>query len=227
MRILIHALGLDMGGGIRHLRGLSAAVERATGLAVTWVVRDEVGAQLGAARLAAAPKWAQRSSAGRILFDLVAWRWFVAAGEYDCVVTLANHGPLTLGMPNVVLQRNALLFHPLRQRLYPGWKRAVQFGVQRLLALLSCRVATVILCPCEALAELVAADTGRGVRVLPHAMDLADYGDELDAGVVAKIPGGGRTVLFLGLGAPHKNLNVVLDAYSRPNRSLNPAQSDR
>lgn len=216
MKLLIHALGVDQGGGMRHLIGLNKAIERDSELEVTWIVRDVIAARLGylRARFLVVPNWVQNGVIGRFFFDLVLWRWWFACNDFDCVVALANTGPIVWNVPYVVLQRNALLFHHRTATLYPSTRQRIRLGVQRLLAKVVCRCASRVICPTADMAERTAAVTGTAdrCRIVPHAISLDEYDGRLDAGVRQKISELGATVLFLGLGAAHKNLDVVLEA---------------
>ncbi|MCC6587585.1 MAG: glycosyltransferase [Bryobacterales bacterium] len=147
-----------------------------------------------------------------MLFDIVLWRLYVKVGDFDCLVILANHGILTYRHPSVVLQRNALLFHPLRNALYKGWKRRWKFDVQRSLALLACRSARLVVCPSRVMLDYVSrciSLDGRG-RVVPHAFERREYLSPLNSDIAARFDHSSIKVLFVGLGAPHKNLGVVL-----------------
>ena len=112
MRVLIHALGAEMGGAARHLRAFVPALDRLT-TADEFVVVARHGMELrGGNRVTVHRVEPQHyaSVARRLAFDLRTINAIATRSGADAIVSLTNFGPITTPVPHVMFQRNALYY---------------------------------------------------------------------------------------------------------------------
>jgi len=157
LRVLIHALGADMGGALRHLTSFLpelAAQDRRREYVV--LVREsfptlELPSNIRLERVS------RKRAAGwvsRVKFDL--WDVPALASSLNCgaVVSLTNFGPIWYDRPHVLFQRNALYFCDYYWSLVGGPKRWEALARRRLLQA-SISKAEVIVTPSEAMASMI------------------------------------------------------------------------
>ncbi len=156
-RVLIHALGADMGGALRHLTNFLpelAAQDRRREYVV--LVRDVFPAPdlPSNIRLERISRKRAASWVSRVKFDL--WDVPALASSLKCgaVVSLTNFGPVWCDTPHVLFQRNALFFCDYYWSLIGGRKRWEALARRRLLQA-SISKAEVIVTPSEAMASMI------------------------------------------------------------------------
>jgi glycosyltransferase involved in cell wall biosynthesis len=158
MKILIHALGVSMGGGVRHLENLIAALGTASGeMEFRFLVPEgfRTGAQPANIHVEAVPRrWAR--FAGRVWFDLIRVPRMAKRNGCDAVVSLLNFGPIWSPVPHVLFQRNSLYFCPAYARLANFRERAESL-FRRRLAVAAMRRAAVVVTPSNAMRDMILA----------------------------------------------------------------------
>jgi len=173
MKVLINALGAEMGGALRHLTNLIPALAIAAEDRAQVCIVHSAGTALPKV---VSPRVTFRSVPvkgvlSRLAYDSVVLPLASLWGGFDCLVSVTNFGPIYCPVPHVIFQRNALYFCDtpnqnhrqsldliLRQRL-----------VQAIMSHSDC-----IVVPSAAMGDLVVRSSPRlsaKVRVLHHAYE--------------------------------------------------------
>lgn len=108
-RILLYALGAEMGGAARHLKCfLPELAARQCGLVFSLMVRESMartvettGMRVETVADVNAQGWSRR-----LYMDLLALPYRLRQERYGAVVSLTNAGPIWCGVPHVLFQRN-------------------------------------------------------------------------------------------------------------------------
>lgn len=217
-RVLIHALGADMGGGLRHLTSFLpelAARDRHREYVV--LVRDAFPAlELPSnIRLERVSRKRAAGWASRIKFDL--WDVPALASSLNCgaVVSLTNFGPVWCQTPHVLFQRNALFFCDYYWSVVGGRKRWEALARRRLLKA-SISEAQLIVTPSEAMASMIRSAfpdlADRRFATLYHGFDGGALAAPLE-GRFASLLNDRRGFKFLypTHAARHKGFEVLFD----------------
>ena len=117
MKILLHALGVSMGGAKRHFKNLLDELAKDAKTHKFVVLGRE-------SLLPSAPeggmefiRFADRKcgfSLSRLFTDTVRTPKLARRHGCDVIVSLTNYGPIVTPVPHVVFERNALLFSPVQ-----------------------------------------------------------------------------------------------------------------
>lgn len=224
MRLLIHAVGIARGGGLRHLGGLLPALARQLDAddRVVVLVRHSVAQDLrvqgGDARvrlLAVPDRWGTAAQL-RIPLDQLGLPLLALRERADVVVSFANFGPVAVHAPHVVVQTNALYFDPSVQPLASRSEQRDMWLRAKLIAA-TLRRADVVIAPSHAMADLLTGaipPVAARLSALPHGIDVGAFPRRGEAA-----PREGRfTFVSPGLGAFYKGLDVLVPAVARVDR---------
>jgi glycosyltransferase involved in cell wall biosynthesis len=181
MRVLINALGANMGGALRHLTNLLPALgEAAGGHVYDALVRAsiEISSACDRIRLIRVSDAHARSFLQRTFSDLIGSA--VSARRYDVLVSLMNFGPIVCPVPHVLFQCNALYFsRPYRASL--DVTSRAQLALRRRWTVEAMRFADTIVTPSAAMADLIREDSpalrGKSFRTLYHGFERTTLGD--------------------------------------------------
>lgn len=218
MKILVHALGASMGGGIRHLENLVEALGRTSyGVEFRILVPDDfrVGATPERIHLeTVSGRWA--GFVGRLWFDLIRVPRMAKRGGCDAVVSLLNFGPIWCPVPYVVFQRNALYFSP-RGGEGLGFMRRLGLRCRRWLTVLEMRRAAFIVTPSAAMRDMILKDVPgldpRRFRTLYHASGDYRPTEPLSREIAELIERAkGAKLLYLTHAAAHKGFEELFEA---------------
>lgn len=175
MRILVNAVGAQIGGAITHLRPFLrhlSAVEPGWELHVH--VSPGQAERLDDLSLAAVVEWKGRGLLGRVLWDLRGVSRAARDMGADCILNLTNCGPVTSTVPSVLFERNAYYFDRA-WLLRLGRLRRLEARARRALAFREMASAVVVVTPTRAMADFLRSWRGcpGDVRfaVVPHAVD--------------------------------------------------------
>ena len=159
LKVLIHALGADMGGAKRHLFNFIPALARLDETnEYTVLVRESLGLEdgHGSVRVQRVADRFTDSAVSRLIYDLWKGPHQVRRGRFDVVVSLTNFGPVWTRIPHVVFQRNALYYFPGYLKLVSRKKR-IEVLLRRHLAHETMQRATMVVTPSDAMADMIRA----------------------------------------------------------------------
>jgi glycosyltransferase involved in cell wall biosynthesis len=185
VRILIHALGVDIGGGLRHLRSFLPALA-ATDPLREYVVLVRQGLEVLALPpnilMREAPAAVSRSWTIRLLYDAF-WLPLWVLRRFDAVVTLTNFGPVVAGVPHICFQRNSLYYCGYYRSRLRGTKR-LEVAMRRSMVAMAMKHACVIVTPSDAMAAMIRAEMpqipAERFRTLYHAVSREDMDEPLN-----------------------------------------------
>ncbi len=176
MKILINAVGVDMGGGMRHLRNFLPTLEQDAKVHQYLVVTRHQVAGLagdGRVRVVALPNAARQPR--RLVFDNVEIPLLMRRHSMDGVVSLANIGPIWTSKPHVVFQRNALYFCRAAMRELTGSVASISH-LRRFAAVAAMKRASTIVTPSDSMREMILSEIpdlrNRRFRTLHHAFEI-------------------------------------------------------
>lgn len=179
MKVLIHAIGANIGGGRRHIEALVPALENlhSENIYVVLVrkgVLDEF--QSSKIKLQHIPKALCSTGIRRLYFDQVTLPGIIRKGNFDICVSILNFGPIYCPAKHVVFQRNALYFDEEYIKTEPI-KRRIRNRIRRLLTGLTLRNANLIVSPSHTMDEMLKKFHGsipeERFAVLYHGFDQA------------------------------------------------------
>jgi glycosyltransferase involved in cell wall biosynthesis len=218
VNVLIHAVGVVMGGAKRHLGGFLPALDAIAGdHEFTVLVRNnfahpETGPNVRVETVQ--PKWSNRAW-GRIWYDNFCLPRRLARQPWDAVVSMTNHGPILSPVPHIIFQRNPNYFNP--GAISRGLRGNTAYAARRALAVLAMRRASAIVTPSDAMAAMIRArcPTLRRHRfkTLYHGFSFSDYSEPLDESLRLQIEAlEGTRLLFPCHLSPQKGFEVLIEA---------------
>src|SRR5215831_18308138 len=178
MKVLIHALGAHVGGGMRHLSNLLphlGAADPSTEYVI--LLRDGFGPMdlPGNVRL---EHFSFRNASGwaaRLFNDIVRLPKRLKTEGFSVVVSLTNAGPIWSPVPHVLFQRNALYYWPdYASRI--RWKERMEVALRRQLAMASMMRSALVVTPSIAMSNMIrevcpAVAERVNIRVLYHGFE--------------------------------------------------------
>jgi glycosyltransferase involved in cell wall biosynthesis len=222
MKVLIHALGADMGGSVRHLTNfLPELARRADGPEYVVLVRQSLAllSPGGNIRIERVPDAVSRGWAKRIVGDVLALPGRLKRESFAAVVSLTNFGPVWSPVPHIMFQRNALYYCSHYLARISGRLHAETL-LRRRLAAASMRRASRIVTPSTAMAKMIHAcypDINEArLQTLYHGFENNGLEEPLDAKVQGALCSGeGFKLLFPTHAGIHKGFDVLLRILSR------------
>jgi glycosyltransferase involved in cell wall biosynthesis len=216
MKILLHALGVSMGGAKRHFKNLLDELAKDAKTHKFVVLGRE-------SLLPSAPeggmefiRFADRKcgfSLSRLFTDTVRTPKLARRHGCDVIVSLTNYGPIVTPVPHVVFERNALLFSPVHLSELPRLQQS-KMRLQRQLAIASMKRARFVVTPSRAMAELIKSDCPRvrekDFRVLYHGFSAESMNSPLNSAVSQLLDRPGVKLLYPTHGALHKGFPDLL-----------------
>ena len=156
-RVLIHALGTNMGGAMRHLTNfLPELSKRDANREYVVLVRESFPALDVAEniRLERVPDKACSSWVKRIASDVFALPRRLKREKFSAIVSLTNFGPIWSPVPHILFQRNPVYYCPYYlQRI--GGRLKVETALRRRLTVVSMMRADLIVTPSQAMREMI------------------------------------------------------------------------
>jgi len=219
MKILIHALGANMGGAMRHLSNFLpelGRVDRTNEYSV--LIRESISLpcipeniKILARKDSKAESW--RARLGHDVFILPG----KLRGEgYSCLVSLTNFGPIWTSVPHIFFQRNPIYYcHYYLNRVNTRLK--METFMRRRLALASMMRADLIVTPSHAMEDMIRGTcpetANRSFKVLYHGFTKYSLGDPLGPEFEKLLSAGkGIRLLYPTHPAPHKGFEVLFEA---------------
>jgi glycosyltransferase involved in cell wall biosynthesis len=212
MRILVNALGANMGGALRHLTNLLAALSEAPGghrYDVLVRASAPVTSDCERIRIIRTKDAHAQSTLHRTFGDLILSA--IRARNYDVLVSLMNFGPILCPIPHVLFQCNALYFSR-RYRASLDSVARMQLALRRRWTIEAMRFADTIVTPSGAMADLILADSPalqeKKFRTLYHGFEIATLGRQT---ADSRMAGSGWPKLLCASHlARYKNYEVLL-----------------
>jgi len=218
LKVLIHALGANMGGAMRHLSNFLpelGLLDRSNEYVV--FVRESIrmsGPSENIKILTMKDKKAE-SWWGRVGNDVFLLPGRLKREGYSCLVSLTNFGPIWSPIPHVFFQRNAIYYCPQYLKKVNGRIR-IEVCTRRKMAIASMMRADLIVTPSQAMVDMI-RDTcpetaNRSFKVLYHGFTKDSLGDSLDPKFEKLLSDGkGIRLLYPTHPAPHKGFEVLFD----------------
>lgn len=218
MKILIHALGADTGGGRRHIESFVPALsELNPSNNYTVLARDGVLADIQSPNVCIRHIPIDQSSTGlkRFLFDQVELPRILRTENFEVCVSILNFGPFFCRSKHVIFQRNALYFDTA-YRASESFGRRLGNSLRKMLASLSIRNADMVVSPSEAmnnfiLASSVCRKSKARFEVLYHGFDSSLLPQLTHSGL-AKLAEKEISIFYPSHFARHKGFAVLFDA---------------
>src|SRR5262249_12854860 len=156
-KILIHALGANMGGAMRHLTNFLPELGRWDAKREYVVlVRESFPALhvMNNIRLERVPDKACSSWVKRLASDVFALPLRLKREKFSAVVSLTNIGPIWSPVPHILFQRNALFYCPYYLQSIGG-RLKIETALRRRLAVASMMRAALIVTPSYAMGAMI------------------------------------------------------------------------
>ncbi len=177
MKILLHALPIKIGGGVRHLENVLANMHKFPDIKWTVIINDKYTPVVKADNITYLT-FSNTFSGGvkRIYFDNVIIKRLINKSNYDLLISFANLGPIKASIPHILFQANARFFCKNIKR-YSTLKQKIMFFAQKKLILASCKNAIVVT-PSETFKKMLINEGVQKNKIvtLYHAVDQDTLG---------------------------------------------------
>ncbi len=217
MRVLISALGAEMGGAMRHLTSFLPELGKIANDDEYVVLVRQSFPQLDlppAIRLERVPNLQAASNFSRLRYDVIDIPRRVRAGNVDLVVSLTNFGPVWCPVPHVFFQRNPLYYCRCYLKRAP-FRRRIDALLRRQLAVETMKRADLIVTPTNAMAEMIRdmcpQVAARRFHTLHHGFTRESLDEPLDQAIKARLPRSGLRLLYPTHLAWHKGFEVLFE----------------
>lgn len=219
MKILIHALGANMGGAMRHLTNFLPALAKFDSTnEYDVLVREGVPSMALGGNVRLVRMGRGLGIASRLLFDNFLLNLFVRQGKYDALVSLLNFGPVKSPVPHIFFQRNPLYYCSFYLESARG---RAKWGalLRRRLAVATMNNATVVVTPSNAMAEMIKASCPslkeKRFVTLYHGFSQASLGAPLEERFMKHFKAGRCRLIYPCHAALHKGFSILFDMLAR------------
>jgi glycosyltransferase involved in cell wall biosynthesis len=225
MKILIHALGTNMGGAMRHLTNfLPELGKQDSNREYVVMVRESFPAIATAdnIRFEHVPDAACASWLSRIGNDILVVPRRIKREKFSAIVSLLNFGPVWSPAPHIFFQRNSLYYCPYYLSSISG-RLKWETTLRRKLAVASMMRADLIVTPSNAMASMIrdmCPETRyRRFHTLYHGFSRETLQDQLEDKFVRMLAAGrGVKILYPTLAGRHKGFEVLFEMLARIKR---------
>jgi glycosyltransferase involved in cell wall biosynthesis len=218
LKILIHALGANMGGAMRHISNFLpelGRIDRSNEYIV--LVRESFPALFVSenVKLLTMKDEKAKSWWARVGYDVFFIPGILKSEGYSCLVSLTNFGPISSPIPHIFFQTNAIYYCPhYIERVNNRLK--IEASMRRRLALASMKRADLIVTPSHAMADMIRGTcpetAGRPFKVLCHGFTKDSLLEPLDQKYQKLLDGSkGIRLLYPTHPAPYKGFEVLFD----------------
>jgi glycosyltransferase involved in cell wall biosynthesis len=218
LKFLIHALGADMGGAMRHLMNfLPALAKYDTKNGYDVLVREGTPDIPVSANVRLVRRGGPSGSARRLLFDNFLLGRLVKKEKYDALVSLTNFGPVRSEVPHIFFQRNSLYYCPYFLEAVRG-RAKWETLLRRRLAVATMRNATVVVTPSRAMAEMIKTSCPmlkKQFITLYHGFSRVSLSGHLEERFEKRLKLGAVKLFYPSHAAPHKGFSVLFDMVAR------------
>ena len=217
MKLLIHALGVTMGGAMRHLTNfLPALAAQDTSNEYRILVRhgfpelflpDNI-------RLERVPDEAASHWGRRLTLDIIQLPRKLSRERFDAIVSLTNFGPIWSPVPHIFFQRNPLYYCSHYLATVSG-KEKYETLMRRWLAMASMKRAALVVTPSNAMAEMIKETCPqvrkRPFRTLYHGYSKDSLTEPLESRYGEKLAVTGYKLLYPTHPATHKGFEILFE----------------
>lgn len=220
MKILIHALGANMGGAIRHLHNfIPALLSINKNNQYVLIIRKDVKFDLKAETLSDV-KISKSFGANfflRSIFDVFYLPFLAIKLKADIVISLLNFGPVFCSKPHINFQRNSLYFCNHYLENIAGFEKLFT-KIRSALLYLTMKFARTIITPSSAIIDQIKRRfpslKHKHFIALPHGFIIENVKSESDwVKVLAEDTR--FKMLYPTHPAPHKGFEILFDALKR------------
>ena len=226
MKILIHALGANMGGAIRHLSNFIPALMASNkNNRYILVLRNDINFDYKdeALQILRIPKSIGANFILRTLFDIIYLPLLAVKLKADLVISLLNFGPVFCTKPHINFQRNALFFCPDYINSIAGFER-LSFKLRSGLIYLTMKNANMIVTPSNSMAELIKKRhpslKGKNYKTLYHGFRI-DEKEVVSSEWVNILSKEKRIkILYPTHASSHKGFEILFEALSKLKQNM-------
>lgn len=217
MKILIHALGANMGGAMRHLTNFIPELGRQDKEnEYVFLVRKSFPEIQSSQNIKIELTADSRASSpfARLIDDV----WYlpkkIKEESFDIVVSLTNFGPVWCSVPHIFFQRNPLYYCGYYLSQIKG-KQKAEIYLRRSLAVASMKRAALVVTPSDAMREMI-RETCPEVKnikfkTLYHGFEKSSLSYALDAKYLKLLESDGYKFLYPTHLASHKGFDILFD----------------
>jgi len=217
MKVLIHALGANMGGAMRHLTNFLPELGRQDSeREYTVLVRESfptisVSKNISIERISNSfvSNWIKR-----LAVDLFEIPWKLSREKYDSIVSLTNFGPIFSPIPHIFFQRNPLYYCDYYLSQITG-REKIETLLRRRLAIESMKRADLIVTPTNAMTEMIKGICpevkNRKFHTLYHGFSKNNYQKPLEERYAKLLEFDGLKLLYPTHLARHKGFDVLFN----------------
>ena len=221
-KILIHALGANMGGALRHLTNFMPELGRHdTNREYVVLVREsfpplQVAENI---RIERVPDQACSSRIRRIAKDVFELPRRLKREKFSAIVSLTNFGPIWSPVPHILFQRNSVYYCPyFLQRI--GGQLKLETALRRRLAVESMKHAKLIVTPSRAMGKMIREACpeirDRPFHTLYHGFTKDALTEPLDEKFVRLLAAKkGARLLYPTHPAHHKGFEVLFEILNK------------
>jgi len=218
-KVLIHALGAEMGGAMRHLSNFLPELGKQD-LINSYVVltkksfpKMELPDNI---RIDRSLNFDGGSWLRRLYLDNILVSRRIRRQQFDLFITLTNFGPIRVPCPHILFQRNSLYFCNYYLNRIKGKLKAEIF-LRRRLAVAAIMHADLIITPSYAMADMIretSSKTGcKEFRTLYHGFSEENLKlQSLDERFIDMLNRRGVKLLYPTHAAPHKGFEILFEA---------------
>jgi len=217
MTILIHALGANMGGAMRHLTNFLPELGRQDSIRDYIVLVRESFPELVLPeniRLERIPDDKAAGWIGRIIYDCIALPRRLKLEKLSAIVSLTNFGPIWSSVPHIFFQRNPVYYCSYYLNNIRG-REKIETLLRRRLAVESMKRADVVVTPSNAMAEMIKETCpevkDRRFYTLYHGFSKETLSEPLADQYVRMLDVDGVKLLYPTHLAAHKGFEVLFD----------------
>ncbi len=217
MRILIHALGANKGGAMRHLTNFLPALRKYDSQRDYIVlVRDSVplfktSENIHIERVSGTEQtyWAKR-----LIYDIYWLPQRLKREKFSAVVSLTNFGPIWSSVPHIFFQRNPIYYCSHYLQKITG-RLKLETLLRRKLAVASMKRSDVVVTPSHSMAEMIRQKCpqvkDRLFRTLYHGFSRESSLSPLEPRYKKLLTRAGIKLLYPTHPAPHKGFHILFD----------------
>ena len=220
-KILIHALGANMGGALRHLTNFLPEIGIIKSDIKYIILVDEsfpkiiLPDNIYIERLS---RKITRIYIIRLLYDVIIIPFRLKKEKYSLVVTLTNFGPIWSPIPHIIFQRNSLYYCPYYLSKISGYQKHAVV-LRKKLAAMSMKRADLIVTPSNAMADMIKTAcpevASKEFRTLYHGYSQDSYQEPLDECYSRLVVQNGcYKFLYPTHPGPHKGFEILFNILS-------------
>jgi len=215
MKILIHALGAAMGGGLRHLTNFLPALGKVDpNNEYVAFIRKSIPVFSAPENITIKRVSDQKASRliNRITGDLIQLPLKLKRENFEIIVSLMNFGPIITSTPHILFQANPTYFCRYLLDSLKG-KKKIEVYLRRLWSVESMKRADLIVTPSNAMADMIRETCPtvkrRNFQTLFHGFNDQSLKSAPDERYIKLLAFDGYKLLYPTHAAPHKGFEIL------------------